>query len=84
MIEVNLLPDVKRELLKAVRVRNTVVSLSIILSIVTLGILGLILLWMGAQEIRDKLTSDGIAEQSKRLKVSHNLIATLKSKSGWK
>ncbi len=33
MIELNLLPDVKQELIKAQRVRNTVVSMSILLSI---------------------------------------------------
>ena len=37
MIEINLVPDVKQELIKAQRIRSTVISFSIIIGIISLG-----------------------------------------------
>jgi len=42
MIEVNLIPDVKLELLKARKVRTNVISLSILITIVTAGAVALL------------------------------------------
>ena len=42
MIEVNLVPDVKRELLKAQKVRNLITTVSVIAGLVSIGITGLL------------------------------------------
>lgn len=67
MIQINLLPDVKRELLKAIRVRNIAVSVAIILSIAAVAIVVVLLLWMGAQQVRDAWTSNAIKDESNKL-----------------
>lgn len=70
MIEINLIPDVKQELLKAQRARTTVISLSIVVSIVTAGVVVLLALYVyGVQTFRsaalDGQIKDGIAKLSK-------------------
>lgn len=67
MIEVNLLPDVKRELLHAQRVRTAVVSVSMIIAVVSVSLVGVILLWMLAQEGRELLLKNSIDSNSKKL-----------------
>ena len=48
MISLNLLPDVKKDLLKVRRERNLVMMVSIVAVIGSLSVLGLLFLWMGA------------------------------------
>lgn len=48
MISLNLLPDVKKDLLKVRRERNLVLMVSIVAVIGSLAVLGLLFLWMGA------------------------------------
>lgn len=48
MISLNLLPDVKKDLLKVRRERNLVMMVSIVAVIGSLAVLGLLFLWMGA------------------------------------
>lgn len=68
MIEINLIPDVKRELLKAQRQRAVVISSSITVGIVALAALALLLVYIfGAQTVRNALLDQGISDQDKNL-----------------
>lgn len=59
MIEINLVPDVKQELLKAQRVRTSVISLAIIISLIVAGLVVLLLVWVFAVQTARGLISDG-------------------------
>lgn len=64
MIEINLIPDVKQELLKAQRTRAAVISLSILTSIIAAGVVVALLLYVfGVQTIRNVATDDAIKKQ---------------------
>lgn len=70
MIEINLIPDVKRELLQAQRMRATVISISIVTSIAAVGVVVVLLLYiLGVQNVRglflDNSIKDGNAELEK-------------------
>lgn len=68
MIEINLVPDVKQELIKARRVRTVVVSSAIFVGLVAVGIVVLLALYhYGAQTLRSKIADDQIASKSKEL-----------------
>jgi len=70
MIEINLIPDVKQELLKAQRTRAAVISSSILISIIAGGIVVALALYVfGVQTVRSSLLdtqiNDGNAKLSK-------------------
>lgn len=67
MIEINLIPDVKRELLKAQRARAVVISTSIIASIIAGSVLVLLLLYIGVQGVRGNLLDGKIDSGSTKL-----------------
>lgn len=68
MIEINLIPDVKQELLKAQRARAIVISSSIIASIVAVGVVVLLLVYMfGVQGIRGAVLNGQIDDKGKQL-----------------
>lgn len=68
MIEINLIPDVKRELIKAQRMRAYVISGSIITSIVAVGLIVLLLLYIGGvQTLRQSGLDNDITKQSDEL-----------------
>ncbi len=68
MIEINLIPDVKRELLKAQRARAFVVSTSIMVSIIAGGVVVALLLYMGGvQNIREYVLDNAIKSESQKL-----------------
>lgn len=48
MIEINLVPDIKQELLRAQRVRTTVISVSIIVGLAVAAVVVLLVLWVFA------------------------------------
>jgi len=66
MIEINLVPDVKQELLRAQHTRAVVISSSIITSIVAVGIVVLILLYMGTQVVRGRVADDNISKKGEQ------------------
>lgn len=81
MIEINLIPDVKQEFIRAQRTRNTVISFTILAMLAaatTVGVLGLIL---GAQNVRESLAGNSIkSEFSKLSSVSDiNKIVTIQN-----
>ncbi len=68
MIEINLIPDVKQELLKAQRARSVVISASIFTSIIAVGIVVLLLGYIyGVQGVRGVYLDGQIDSKSKEL-----------------
>ena len=70
MIEINLIPDVKQELLRAQRMRAAVISTSILVSIIAAGlVVALVLYVFGVQNVRsailDTQIKDGAAKLAK-------------------
>ena len=78
MIEINLIPDVKQELLKAQKVRSAVISIAIIVGIAAIGVVVVLALYVfGAQLLRDKLADDSITKQYNQLSSVEDLANTL-------
>jgi hypothetical protein len=78
MIEINLVPDVKQELLKAQRVRTGVISVSILVCIVTVGIVVLLALWVfGVQTVRSLAVDGSIKDKSSKLAGIEDISNTL-------
>lgn len=72
MIEINLVPDVKQELIRAERLRTTVISVATLIGIVSGGIVVVLSLYVfGGQTLRSSLADNAIkSEQGKIAKVS--------------
>lgn len=69
MIHLNLLPDVKREFLKTQQVRVKVISGAFVISIAAIAITITAALWVyGAQALQQKLLTDSIKENDKKLR----------------
>lgn len=78
MIEINLVPDVKLELLRARKLRNNVISACIVITIAAVGIVVLLGLYnYGALAIADASADRSINEQSAKLKKVPDLAKTL-------
>jgi hypothetical protein len=78
MIEVNLLPDVKQEFIRAKRVRASVVSIAILISMAAVGIVVLLSLYVfGVQNFRNQQADTSITEQSKKLAAVEDINNTL-------
>lgn len=68
MIEINLIPDVKMELIKAQKMRSLVISVAIFISIVAVAIVVLMALYVFAgQGLRNGLANDSIDKKGKEL-----------------
>lgn len=68
MIEINLVPDVKQELIKAQRVRASVISIAILASFVAAGIVVLLAIWVfGVQTARSVILDNTIQTESETL-----------------
>lgn len=68
MIEINLVPDVKQELIKAKRTRAIVVSSAVLAGLVAVGIVALMALYLFAvQGVRSNLANDNIKKKSDEL-----------------
>lgn len=59
MIEINLVPDVKQELIRAQRTRTSVVSIAIVASIAAAGIVVLLAVWVFAVQTVRMAANDG-------------------------
>lgn len=78
MIEINLVPDVKQELIKAKQVRTLVVSGAIVVGIVAVGIVILLALYkFGVQEIRSSVAKSDIEKGLNELKETPDLANML-------
>lgn len=63
MIQINLLPDVKQEFLRAKRTRNTVISISIIAGLASGALVVVLLIVLGAQAGLDRLADNDIKRE---------------------
>lgn len=84
MIEINLIPDVKQELLKAQRTRAMVISASIVTSIVAGSVVVLLVLYLGVQGVRGSLVDTAIKDGSAELAQVEDLskILTIQNQLG--
>lgn len=68
MIEINLVPDVKQELLKAQRVRNGVISGAIVVGLAAIAMVVILALWVfGVQTARGAISDNTIKNESQKL-----------------
>lgn len=82
MIEINLIPDVKRDLLRTQRMRASVISISIITSVVSVGVVTLLLLYItGVQNVRGYFLDTSIKDGNATLQKTEDLskILTIQS-----
>lgn len=77
MIEINLIPDVKQELIKAERVRAGVISTSILVGIISVAVVAVLGGLIGGQAIASKIADDGIKKQNTDLQGKADLTNTL-------
>lgn len=78
MIEINLVPDVKQELIRAERTRASVISLAILISIIAGVVVVLLALYVfGAQTVRSVLQDNAIKDESTKLANVEDLDKTL-------
>lgn len=78
MIEINLVPDVKQELIKAQRSRNNVITLTILIGIISLALVVALAFYVfGVQAIRDNLLDSSINKNISELKKVDDLSKTL-------
>lgn len=78
MIEINLIPDVKQELLKAQRARAVVISASIVTSIIAMGVVMVILIYMfGVQGVRSLYLDGQIDSKGKQFSSIEDLSKIL-------
>lgn len=67
MIQINLIPDVKRQYLQARRTRDIAISISILASIAAVGVVVVLLLALGAQAGREVLADRTIDSEYEKL-----------------
>ncbi len=77
MIEINLIPDVKQELIRAERVRAGVISTAILVGLVSIGLVVVLGVLIGGQAIAGKLADDAIQKQNAELQSKPDLGKTL-------
>lgn len=78
MIEINLVPDVKQELIKAQRVRASVISMSILVGIAAVGVVVVLAIWVFAvQTARSVITDNTIKSESDKLSKVADVSNTL-------
>lgn len=78
MIEINLVPDIKQELIKAQRVRTSVISLSILIGLAAVAVVVVLAIWVfGVQAARGILTDNTIKAQSQKLSSVEDISNTL-------
>lgn len=78
MIEVNLVPDVKLELLKARRQQTMVISISVIVAIASVALVVVMSLYtFGGQTIADNIANSNLEKNKKELKGVKDLSQTL-------
>jgi hypothetical protein len=78
MIEINLVPDVKQELLKAQRVRAGVISTAILVGIAAVGVVVILAIWVFVvQTARSVITDNTIKSESQKLSSVQDVSNTL-------
>jgi len=78
MIEINLVPDVKQELIKAQQTRSKVIAVSIIIGIVSIGAVALLIFFVfTVQAVRSNLADGAITAGNEKLLKVQDLSKTL-------
>lgn len=78
MIEINLVPDVKQALIKAQRIRSTVVAMSILVGIVSIGVVSVLAFYAYAvQTVRSNILDGQIKDGSTKLSKVEDLSKIL-------
>ena len=78
MIEINLVPDIKQELIRAQRIRSTVITVAILIGSVSIAIVALLAFYVFAvQTARGFIADNQIADGSKKLASVEDLSKTL-------
>ncbi len=78
MIEINLVPDVKQELLKAQTVRSAVVSISIVVGVIAAGLVVLVAIYVyGAQALLNRAADDTTKKRNEQLQSVSDLSKTI-------
>lgn len=78
MIELNLIPDVKREFIRAQKMRAMVIIISVVASLAAVAVVILLALaTFAAQGIADSLADNGIKDETTKLKNIPDLAKTL-------
>ena len=67
MIQINLVPDVKQEMLRAQRMRNITISMSIVAGLIAGGAVVVMGLALGAQAVTENLVAGQIDKEFKKL-----------------
>lgn len=73
MIQINLLPDVKQEYLRARRTRNFAISASIIVGLAAGAVVVLLALMLGAQAAREVIADNSIESEYEKMSQVENL-----------
>ncbi len=63
MIEINLIPDVKQEMIRAQKMRNTAISLSILVALVAGAVVAILGVLVGVQALRENMARAEIKKQ---------------------
>lgn len=77
MIEINLVPDVKQELIRAQRTRASVVTIAIITSLIAVAVVIVLALYIGSQSVRGLVADNSIKENSEKLAAVADLSNSL-------
>ena len=67
MIQINLVPDVKQEMLRAQRMRNVTISLSIVVGVIALAVVAVLLIVIGTQAAVQSIGESNVNDQYKKL-----------------
>lgn len=78
MIEINLVPDVKQELIRAQRVRASVISVAILSGLIAVGVVVLLAIWVfGVQTARGVILDNTVQSESETLANVEDVNETL-------
>lgn len=78
MIEINLIPDIKQQLIRAQRIRATVISISIVVGIIAIAVVALLASYAyGVQNVRGGILDSDITKKSTELSNVSDLTKTL-------
>lgn len=73
MIQINLIPDIKRELLHAQKMRRAAISLSILIGLIAGGLVVTLGFVLGVQVVHENITRGNIDTEYKKLKAVDNI-----------
>lgn len=73
MVQLNLLPDVKKEFLQAQRTRNSVITICIFVSVVFVGVLVVLAVIMGGQAITKNVVTNDIKKNAATIQNTEEL-----------